>query len=504
MRHYFFKVLFVVAAIWLTACSEPAPNYIRFAVANAPVTLDPRFATDATSTRINRLLYARLVDFDNAFNAVPSLAQWQQLDTMRYRFTLGEKYRTFHDGEHLTSADVKATYDFILDKRNGSPHRATLSLISRIETPDEATVDFYLNKADPLFPAYLVIGILPKKLIDAGHPFNRQPVGSGPFAFQDWPEEARLIIKRQVDNQLVEFLRVPNPTVRVLKLMRGEVDMMQNDLLPELVSYLSKRRDITVIKGEGSNFSYLGFNMNDPVVGKLKVREAIAHALDRDKIIKYVMGSAARPASAMLPPSHWAGNPFLPLLKYDPDQARALLKQAGYDREHPLHITYKTSSDPFRIRLATIIQSQLEDAGIDVDIRSYDWGTFYGDIKAGRFQMYSLSWVGIKTPDIFRYVFYSSSVPPKGANRGRFVSQTADHLIEAAESAADRQTMAKNYRDLQAYLLRELPYVPLWYEDHVFVAREGIENYTVALDGNYDGLINVRWNTQRQTELKFR
>ena len=77
MRHYFFKVLFVVAAIWLTACSEPAPNYIRFAVANAPVTLDPRFATDATSTRINRLLYARLVDFDNAFNAVPSLAQWQ-------------------------------------------------------------------------------------------------------------------------------------------------------------------------------------------------------------------------------------------------------------------------------------------------------------------------------------------------------------------------------------------------------------------------------------------
>jgi peptide/nickel transport system substrate-binding protein len=127
-----------------------------------------------------------------------------------------------------------------------------------------------------------------------------------------------------------------------------------------------------------------------------------------------------------------------------------------------------------------------------VDLRTYDWGTFYGDIKAGNFQMYSLIWVGIKSPDFFRYVFHSEAVPPAGANRGRYRSPRVDAWVEQAASRADLAGQAALYRRIQAQLLEDLPYVPLWYEDHVFVAREGVTGYRIAPDGNYDGLVGVR------------
>lgn len=157
----------------LTACSAPAQDTLRFGLASAPVSLDPRFATDAASARINRLLYRRLVDFGDASRPAPSLAVWNMVSPLHYRFTLGREGRVFHDGSRLTARDVKATYDFILDTQNASPHRATLSMIARIEAPDDDTIDFHLNKQDALFPGVMTIGILPQPLIAAGHPFGQ-------------------------------------------------------------------------------------------------------------------------------------------------------------------------------------------------------------------------------------------------------------------------------------------------------------------------------------------
>jgi len=486
-----FRLLLALALpLGLGACSEPPRDSLRFAISSVPDSLDPRFAVDAASERINRLLYQRLVDFDQALRPVPALAEWERLAPRHYRFRLRGGAR-FHDGSPLTAADVRATLEFILDPANASPHRSALEGIERIAPVDERTLDFYLRRADPLFPGHLSLGIVPRKAIASGHPLNRHPIGSGPFVFVDWPEEGRLRLRRRSDGRIVEFVHVADPTVRVLKLLSGEVDMLQNDLPPEMVAYLEGRDEVVVQRGRGTNFTYLGFNLEDPVTGLHAVRQAIAHAVDRRAIIEYVLGGAARPAQALLPPGHWAGNAGLTGYAHDPQRARALLREAGFGPDNPARITYKTSSDPFRIRLATIIRQQLAEVGIQVDLRSYDWGTFFGDVKAGRFQMYSLSWVGIKTPDIFRYVFHSESIPPAGANRGRFRDQRTDALIEQAEQAADTAAQAAAYARLQAHLLRELPYVPLWYEDHVFVARKGIEGYTIALDGNYDGLIDV-------------
>ncbi len=486
------KVLFFIAICgMLTACSNPESRAIRFALASAPVNLDPRFATDATSERINRLLYTRLVDFDEQARPVPALATWQVLAPLHYRFHLGEQGRHFHDGSRLDTADVAATFASILEPDSISPHRGTLQKIDRIEIIDADTLDFYLRTPDLLFPGYLSIGILPQEGIVSGARFQNHPLGSGPFRFLSWPSAGHLELQRIEDGQRLVFEQVRDPTMRILKLLRGEVDLLQNDLPPELLHYLEQQDEIQVTRIPGNNFSYLGFQLEDADTGREEVRRAIALAIDRAAIIHYVFDGAARPAASLLPPEHWAGAKQLDLFQPDPDQARALLQAAGYSAEHPLKLSYKTSSDPFRIRIATILQEQLSRVGIEVLIQSYDWGTFYGDIKSGRFQMYSLAWVGVKSPDIFRYAFHSGSLPPGGANRGRLKDARADELITLAMNAGDMQQQAQWYARLQHYLLQRLPYVPLWYEDQYFASRPGVSGYELTPDGDYDALVST-------------
>ncbi|MFV1973591.1 MAG: ABC transporter substrate-binding protein, partial [Thiohalobacterales bacterium] len=230
----------------LSACTAPRDDVIRFGLASDPANLDPRFATDATSARINRLLYQRLVDFDENSRPQAMLATWVAITPRHYRFTLMTGRNPFHDGQPLTASDVAATYRFILDPANASPHRSALNLIERIEVIDNDTLDFHIERPDPLFPGYLVIGIVPAAAIRNDHPLHQDPLGSGSFRFSAWPKPGRLQLTRQADGQVFEFLRVGDPTVRVLKLLRGEVDLLQNDLSAEMLDYLEQQADISV------------------------------------------------------------------------------------------------------------------------------------------------------------------------------------------------------------------------------------------------------------------
>ncbi len=481
-------LLILCIIISITACDKAPQTSIRFGLSNAPVTLDPRFATDAVSARINRLLYRSLVQFDENLRPIPDLATWEKMNLTHYLFHLDQTGRQFHDGKRLTAHDVKATYDFILNEKSESPHRGGLGMIQTIKVQDDNTLEFTLNKPDTLFPGHLSHGILPQQLVTAKHPFNTQPLGSGEFKFLDWPQSNHLRLQRLKDAQIIEFIEVKDPVVRVLKLARGELDLLQNDLSPELITWLEKRPELYVRKRKGSNFTYIGFNLKDEVTKQLTIRRAIAYALNREEIIRYVLGDAARPASGFFPSTHWAGNPNLGSYDYDPERAKKLLATVGINEKQPAHLMYKTTNNPLRIRVATVIQHQLAKVNIQIDIRTYDWGTFYADIKKGRFQMYSLSWVGITTPDIFRYVFHSESLPPAAANRGRWENKRADQLIEQAEAALTLEAQANLYRELQMHIFEQLPYVPLWYEDHVLAANLRIQGYELAVDGNYDGL----------------
>jgi peptide/nickel transport system substrate-binding protein len=473
----------------LSGCEQPTPDGIRFGLATLPLTLDPRFASDAAAERIGRLLFARLTDHDDAGRAVPALADWHQSDATRYVFTLRAGRAPFSDGRPLTSQDVVATYRAILDPRTGSPHRESLRAIAGVQALDDERVEFLLETPDPLLPGRLNLGILPARQAARTQRLTG-PMGSGPFALLAMDGEG-IRLRRRRDDLAVQFVPVGDPTVRALKLVRGELDLVQNDLPPEIVSWLEDRTDTRVLRRAGDTFAYLGFNLADPHSGQLPVRRAIAHAIDRQALIDHLFRGAASPAESILPPEHWAGHAGLAPLAHDPAAARHLLGAAGYSAERPLRLTYKTSADPFRLRLAAAIQAQLAEAGIQVRIQSYDWGTFFGDIKAGRFQLYSLAWVGVKEPDILRHVFHSRSLPPAGANRGRYVSAAVDAELASARQAATPAAMAAAYRAVQDVVHRDLVYVPLWYESHVAVLGPRITGYSLRRDGAYDALAGV-------------
>ena len=485
------RAALVLLVAVIGGCAQKDDGVIRFGLATPPVTLDPRFATDATSYRLTRLIYQALVDFDATHRPVSALADWEQLSPLHYRFQLRASQQ-FHDGSALRADDVVATYRSILDPRTASPHRGSLANIKSIETPSVLVVDFFLTQADPLFPGLLVIGIMSAEIVDADRNRLENPIGSGPFALDGPPSETRLRLRRVVDGQKIEFVTVRDATVRALKLLHGEIDLIQGSMTPELVDWLDHNDRIAAEQRPGTTFTYLGFNLNDPEVGVLRVRQAIAHAVDRRSLTKHMFGSRARLAEGIFTPGHWAGHPELDAIEYDPARARELLAEMGYSDLNPLQLSYKTSSDHFRLRIATAIQDQLAQVGIEVKISSYDWGTFYADVKAGRFQMYSLSWVGLKLPDIFRYAFHSLSVPPTGANRGRYNAERIDRMIEQAEATTDLNERADLYRNIQQQLLIDLPYVPLWYEDTTVIVRDSIVGYDTGIDGHYDGLASAR------------
>ncbi|MES9831249.1 MAG: ABC transporter substrate-binding protein [Candidatus Thiodiazotropha sp. DIVDIV] len=485
--------------ILMAGCQEHPDQTVRMGLATAPLNLDPRFAADATSERINRLLYQRLVEFDSNSMPKPGIAKWEAISPLKYRFHLNNKANRFSHGRMLNSSDVVATYREVLNPANASPKQASLKLIGSIDQIDEKTIDFHLTRGDPLFPAYLTLDILPAELIEQGHDFGREPVGSGPFTLISWPQSGELHLQRRTDGQRFEIISVNNPTVRVLKLLRNEIDLLQNDISPELIGYLRNQTQMKVAQTPGSNYTYIGFNLEDPVTGNLRVRQAIAYAIDRERIIQKVMQGAARPAESLFPPEHWASG-GLRGNEYNPNQSKKILSELGYNSDRPLKLTYKTSSDPFRIRLATIIQSQLKAVGIEVDLRSYDWGTFFGDIKQGNFQLYSLSWVGIRTPDIYRDIFASHSLPPKGANRGRYASKRVDKLLSQAEQQTTLSEQAALYHQIERELHQDLPYIPLWYEHQFSAHGNRIRGYQLMSDGNYDGLAQVKLNTALESD----
>jgi peptide/nickel transport system substrate-binding protein len=469
------RILFILlcSTIALTACEQTKQeSAIRFAISQAPINLDPRYATDAASERVNRLLYQRLVEFDASSKPMAGLANWKQLSEKRYRFVLQDDVAPFHHGKAFTAEDVKATYDSLTQLKD-SPHAAEYANINTIQVIDAKTLDFNLNTPDQHFSAKLIIGILPKDLIEQRHDFSHDPIGNGRFQFESW--QSKLELKRVKDGQKVTFTEVKDPTVRVLKLMRGEADLLQGDLPPELVKYVQTKPEIQVKTVQGANYSYLGLNMQDPILKQLKVRQALAYAIDRQALIDAVMVSHTRIADAILPPEHFAGNKHLKVYTYQPEKAKQLLLEAGV--QLPLKLVYKTSTDAQRVRLATILQAQMATAGIDLEIRSLDWGTFFEEVKKGKFQLYGLTWVGIKTPDIYTKVFGSSFTPPNGFNRGRYVDATLDALL-----------LKEDWPAVTARIHEQLPYIPLWYEGQAAVMRKGIQGYHPKPDGNWDAL----------------
>ncbi len=240
--------------------------------------------------------------------------------------------------------------------------------------------------------------------------------------------------------------------VRVLEFKKGTIDFMQNDLEPDMLPWLKNN----TARGcrrlhQGTTFQYIGINLTHPILQQLKVRQALAYAIDRERIIRHLLKDTGIAASGVLSPLNWAYDDTRPRWPYDPDRAKQLLDEAGFpdpDGDGPqprFRLSFKTTNIDLRRRIAEAFKEQLQQVGIELEIRSYEWGTFYSDIKKGNFHLYSLAWVGIDGPGYLVSDFsLSSSVPPNGDNRGRYC-QCRSRPLARARSSDDRAGRAKAY-----------------------------------------------------------
>jgi len=465
------------------------------ALPGAPDSIDPRLAADAYGTQILQMTHASLIRMDAAGNPVPDLAEsWEQDGPNAFRFRLREGIR-FQDGRELTSADVRDTFEWILDPKHRSPHRHAYSAISRIETPDERTILFRLKEPFAPFLSGMVRGIVPR-----GSPVSAYspPVGAGPFRIDDYQRDEAVRLSRYegyhggppaIARVVVKF--VPDTNVRFLELKKGSVNFVLNGVDPDLLPAVLENRNLAMEEAPGSNASYLGFNLRDPVLSDRRVRRAIALAIDREAIVRSIWGGHADVADSILSPGYWAHAEGLPPVRHDPRSAAALLDAAGYrdpDGEGPeprLRLTYKTSQNELRRRIAAVFQEQLRKVGIDVTVHSYEWGTFFSDIRKGNFQLYSLTWVGIQDPDIYHYAFHSGSVPPEGANRGGYRNPEVDRLLEAGRREISREKRKAIYGKVQRILSEELPVFPLWIHRNILVRDRRLTGFVITPDEDY-------------------
>ena len=250
---------------------------------------------------------------------------------------------------------------------------------------------------------------------------------------------------------------------------------------------------LQMVQSPGVDYQYLGLNLRDPVLKDVRVRQALAYAIDTHAIIEYLRRGLAAPATGLLPHQSWAIAPDLHAYPYDPDRARALLDEAGYpdpDGNGPaprFRLSLKISSaQEFNRLQASVIQQNLREVGIDLDVRTYEFATLFSDVLKGNFQLYSLQWTAgaLADPDMLRRVFHSKQVPPEGFNRGRFSDPRVDALLDEAASSTDEARRLELFQQVQRLLAVELPYISLWNKTNFIVAQQSLAGVRVSSLGD--------------------
>ena len=505
----FLLMLYLLPIFFTLSCTlKPYDSSRPFTIAleGSPTNLDPRLATDAYSARVIQIVYNGLLKKTPESTLAGDLAErWEMPNNTSYIFYLRQGV-TFHDGTDLTAEDVQYTFESLLNPNFPSPLKESYSKIARIDILSPYIIKFQLEKVFAPFLVNMTMGIVPKPSAEkSNYNLSSQPIGTGPFRLIKWELDESLTFQAFSEYfegppplSTLRYRIIPDETIRLLELKKGNVDFLQNALSPDAVESLESHPKIKIVQKMGTNYTYLGFNLEDPILQNRLVREAIALAINRGAIIQHLLGNLAEPATGVLAPDNWAYEPLVATYNYNPQKAKRLLDEAGFidpDGRGPLRrfsLLYKTSQNELGKRVAEVIQQNFNEIGIGLEIRSYEWGTFFSDIKAGNFQFYSLQWVGVTEPDIYYYLFHSSSIPPHGANRGRYINPDLDELLEEGRKTLNLEKRKKIYSLVQKIIAFDLPYVSLWYQTNVAAMDHRVKGFVLYPSGDFTSLRKVR------------
>jgi len=492
------------------SCRPERPEGITVLIESPPDSLDDRFSLAANGQRISQLIAPGLITFDDTSTPVPSLAEsFRQLSPTLVEFTLRPGL-TFHDGTALTSEDVRATYESVLDPALRSAKAGRYETIERVEVVDDRTLRFHLRRPYTALMAEMSLSILPAERakpelaeLQATH-----PVGAGPFRFEAAPDEDHLTLvpfERYHGGgpaiTRLHFRVVRDETTRVLELLKGRADLVVNAVSPAVLPMLSRQPNLRVLSKPGTGYAYLGFNLRTGPLADVRVRQAMCHLIQVRPLVEHKLHGLAVPATGMLPTTHWAYSPGEGC-RYDAAEAARLLDAAGYpDPDGPggqprLRLSLKVSTDRFRKSVALVLQEQLARGGVAAEVQTLEFGTLFSDIRRGNFEMVTLKWASMMEPDLMRGVFHSRNVPSEanhwgGLNRGALRDEALDALLDEG-SQLPREERKAVYAQALRRLEALLPYAPLWHESSVAVVSRRLEGFEPSAHGFFTPLAQAR------------
>lgn len=481
--------VFALAGLVNGACSaqrSASSNVIVVGITSSPTNLDPRFGLDDVSQKLHQLIYDSLISLDDQMRPRLELAESFEAPTpTTYVVSLRQGIQ-FHDGHELTAADVVHTFRTMIDPAFASPRRGALDRLASVRALDRYRVLFELSEPFTSFPINLVLSIVPD---GSGPELSSRPNGTGPYRFRSAVPDEEVMLESFADhwrgaprNDGLRLKVVPDEMMRALEVRHGSMDLVVNDVSPDIYHQMRSDPSIRTSTGEGVDCQYIGVNLRDPILSDRRVRQAIAHAIDQQAIVDHLRRGLARRANGLLPPRSWAYASDVRPYDHDPARAERLLDAAGYadpDGDGPqprLRLSLKVSNLEFNRLQSAVLQEQLRAVGIALDVRTYEFATLFADVLAGNFQLFTLQWtaVSLGDPDILRRVFHSSQVPPVGFNRGYYSNPELDDRLDRAGAARDEQERRALFAEAQRILSEDLPYIPLWFKTNFAIARHDV------------------------------
>ena len=465
---------------------------------------DPRFALTNYDGKLAKLVAPGLVSVATP-TAEPRLelaANIDHVDELTVDVTLRDA--RFSDGAPVTADDVARTYQTVLDDKCGSLYENGFrERFTSVEARGDKVVRFHLVQPLGTFTTDIEFGVVSFHGVPPGECRPAQVIGAGPYALRELTSSAAYLDANRFARDPprlphLEIRFVRDQSAQILMLVGGSADLLQNAARPDLVDDIAERPRVRVASAPSVLLTYLLLNNDDPALGDVRVRRAIALAIDRPAIVAAKFGGRAVLATGLLPPNHWAYNPDVAKWNRDLPRAKQLLDDAGLPPDAAgirLRLVYKTSAVAFRVAVARAIASQLAEVGIAVEVRPFEFGTFFADIKRGNYQLATMQSPEITEPDFYHWFFHSSLIPdarnPDGSNRWRYRNPVLDRVVEAGRREADPAKRKPIYAEAQRIVADDLPIVPLWHEDNVVLSNADVQGYTIVPNARFAGLAAV-------------
>lgn len=483
-----------IAFLLLAGCSGRAlspPDTITTSI-GAPVnSLQPLFATDANTQHINELIHAGLTQVAADLQPAPALALSLKPRGERAIDVELRPGCRLHDGTPITAETVQKSWRFYLDSKRPSAFGEVFSRIEKIAILGPLRLRIYTKSIEP---ALLTDLQLLKIMGDA-----EGKIGAGPYRLAKFnPQE---IVLERVPGHCLGEARARRIVVKVvrddlsryLKLQKGELDIVLNEMNYRKVERVQNipGTGLLAVAEPGTSYSYLGVNFSDPQLKDKRVRRAIALSLNIPELIRYKSRGYARAAASMLSPENWYANHALKPLERNLTEARALLDQAGFSNgtngKPPLKVKLITSNNQAVIENARVLVAQALEAGIIIDHRSYEWGTFYADVKNKNTQLYLLRWVGVTDPRAYFENFHSGEL--KQNNRTNYQNPEMDEWITRGQATLDPKRRKAAFDHVQAIAAVDFPYVQLWHNMNAAVFRPNVRGLRLFPSGSWQSFV---------------